>query len=76
MEVTPMINIILMRMPQVEKACGLKKSAIYQKIKAGEFPTPVKLGTRSIAFRSDEIQIWNITRPKTKADQIHEEAEV
>lgn len=34
----------LVRLPEVETRVGLKKTAIYQKIKAGEFPAPTKIG--------------------------------
>ena len=58
-----MTNTTLMRMPQVEAAVGLKKSSIYAKIKAGDFPEPYRLGPKSIAFKSDQIQEWIDTRP-------------
>lgn len=48
----------LLRLEQVERTTGLKKSAIYAKIKNNEFPTAVRLGSRAVAWRSDEIQSW------------------
>ncbi len=60
-----MIQTTLMRLPQVEAACGLKKSAIYLKIKNGDFPSAVSLGSkRAVAWRSDEIEAWIASRPK------------
>jgi prophage regulatory protein len=41
-------------MPQV----GLKRSAIYDKIKNGEFPKPISLGPRAVAWIADEIDQW------------------
>lgn len=36
---------------------GLKKTAIYERIKDGDFPKPVKLG-RASGWVEDEIQAW------------------
>lgn len=68
-----MIQTTLMRMPQVVKTCGLKKSAIYLKIKAGDFPSAVKLGPKSVAWRSDEIEGWIASRPKVNLNHTREE---
>jgi len=56
METSPVLS--LLRLTQVEKITGLKKSAIYQRISEGTFPAPVKLGTRAVAWRSDVVQTW------------------
>jgi len=47
----------LLRMPQVLDRVGLKKTAIYGMIKAGEFPKPIKLGSAS-AWHAEEIDSW------------------
>lgn len=56
----------LIRLADVEARCGLKKSCIYQLIKNNEFPTPVRLGSRSVAWKSDEIQRWINQRPRVR----------
>ena len=33
----------ILRLPQVLDNVGLKKSAIYNRIKAGQFPPPIKI---------------------------------
>ncbi len=48
----------LIRLPEVEYLTGMKKSAIYKKIKAQCFPTAVKLGTKHVAWKIDEVQQW------------------
>jgi len=48
----------LIRLKDVEKAVGLKKSFIYQMVKEGKFPQPFKLGPRAVAWRRDEIDGW------------------
>ena len=47
-----------LRLPEVKHTVGLSRSAIYQKIKEGDFPAPVSLGERAVAWLSDEIAAW------------------
>jgi len=44
-----------------------KKSTIYQRIKEGRFPVAVRLGSRSVAWKSEEIQEWKESRPRVKS---------
>lgn len=48
----------LMRLPEVERATGYKRSSIYALAARGEFPRPVKLGRRASAWVEDEVQAW------------------
>lgn len=48
----------LLRRPEVEARTGLSRSTIYAWMDAGEFPQPVKLGTRLVAWRESEIAAW------------------
>ena len=48
----------LLRLPAVEARTGLRKSAIYQGMKAGTFPPCLKLGTRVSAWPSSSIDAW------------------
>ena len=48
----------LLRLPAVLALTGLKKSSIYAKSKKGTFPKPVRLGSRAVAWRSDELTRW------------------
>jgi prophage regulatory protein len=59
-----MTETILLRMPQVETATGLKKSALYQRMKEGTFPEPVRLGPRSVAWPKILVQKWIDERPQ------------
>ena len=40
----------ILRLPQVEDATGESRSTIYKRISEGEFPKPVKLGTKSVGW--------------------------
>ena len=41
----------------VEDKTALKKSSIYAKVKAGDFPPPIKMGVRTVWVES-EIDTW------------------
>jgi prophage regulatory protein len=51
----PPIKII--RLPAVLERVGLKRTAVYDRIKGGEFPKPIKLG-RVSGWVESEIQEW------------------
>ena len=48
----------LLRLTQVKARTGLSRSTIYQRIKAGEFPTQVSLGPRAVGWLEAEIERW------------------
>ena len=48
----------VLRLPAVECAVGFKKSKLYDLIKEGQFPQPVRLGAKSVGWLADEVQAW------------------
>lgn len=52
-----MIDRIL-RLNDLTQKIGLKKSAIYEKIREGDFPRPLKLGERARGWRESEVDAW------------------
>jgi prophage regulatory protein len=58
------MNETLLRLPQVESMIGLKRSSIYSRIAAGEFPKPINLGARAVAFKNSDIQSWIAERAR------------
>ena len=46
------------RLPEVIRLTGYKRTLIYEKISAGTFPAPIKLGPRAVAWVSEEIDKW------------------
>lgn len=54
----------LIRLPVVLDRTGQGKSKIYQDIKNGTFPAPVKLGSRNVAWIEEEVQQWIEERPR------------
>ena len=52
----------LMRRPEVEAHIGLSRSTLYDWMKKGDFPQPLKLGARLVAWRERDITEWLETR--------------
>jgi len=50
--------LAILRRKQVEARTGLRRSTIYAKIAEGEFPAPVRLGTRAVGWIEGEILEW------------------
>ena len=46
------------RRPEVEAKTGLSRSTIYEKMKNGTFPKPVKLGPRAVGWLATEVDAW------------------
>lgn len=47
-----------LRRPAVEKITGLSRSTIYDLIAKGDFPRPVKLTTKAVAWPESAISKW------------------
>ena len=48
----------LLRCRDVEENTSLSRSAIYRLMKAGQFPRPVKIGSRAVRWRLSDIEAW------------------
>ncbi|MER9374264.1 AlpA family transcriptional regulator [Mesorhizobium sp. M0491] len=46
------------RRPEVLTRTGLSVSTLYELIKAGRFPRPLKIGVSAVAWDADEITEW------------------
>ena len=56
----------ILRTPEVVRATGLSKTTIWRRVRTGDFPAPLKLGSltaRSIGWRQGEIEKWINSRP-------------
>ena len=56
METQPQKRFI--RLSQVEMLTGYKRSRLYDFVKAGTFPQPLKIGPRATAWVEGEVQDW------------------
>jgi prophage regulatory protein len=50
--------IRFLRLPEVKQITGLKKTAIYERINEGTFPTPINLGGRAVGWIEEEVTKW------------------
>lgn len=50
-----MQNIMMLKIKDVIQKTAISKAQIYRKIKAGEFPKPLKQGTRAVAWKLSDI---------------------
>lgn len=58
----------MLRLPEVERLTGLKKTTIYAGIKATPptFPAPVRLTARAVAWPESLIANWQAQRQQTR----------
>jgi prophage regulatory protein len=48
----------LLRLPEVERLTGLRRSAIYEQMQRGIFPRSVKVGPRAATWSETDVQGW------------------
>lgn len=48
----------LIRRPEVLHRCAISNSTLYRLINAGDFPAPVQLSPRAVAWVEEEIATW------------------
>ena len=52
-----------LRRPAVEAATGLSRSSLYSMMDAGEFPRPIRIGKRAVAWPESVVSAWLASRP-------------
>ncbi|WP_039017402.1 helix-turn-helix transcriptional regulator [Halocynthiibacter namhaensis] len=52
-----------LRRPAVEAATGLSRSSLYAMMDAGEFPRPIRIGKRAVAWPESTVNAWLSQRP-------------
>ncbi|WP_170587561.1 AlpA family phage regulatory protein [uncultured Ruegeria sp.] len=63
----------ILRRPEVELVTGISRSTIYEKMNPksayfdASFPTPVRLGPKSVGWKETEIQSWISTLSEVAA---------
>lgn len=62
----------LIRLPEVEEITGCKKSTIYQFMRAGTFPKPVRLNVRTVGWPESAVLQW--VQDRISESQITKEA--
>ena len=46
------------RRPAVENRTGLSRSTIYLLMQTGQFPKPVRIGGRAVAWPEADVEAW------------------
>lgn len=55
-----------LRRQAVEAATGLSRSSLYAMMGAGEFPRPIRVGKRAVAWSQSSIEAWLAERPTSQ----------
>jgi predicted DNA-binding transcriptional regulator AlpA len=55
-------DVTFLRLPEVRAITGLSKSSIYALIRENNFPTPVRVGSRAVAWIRSEVKQWAADR--------------
>lgn len=53
----------MIRAPELLGWVGMSRTTIFRLVKAGSFPSPVRLHGTSIAWRESDVDKWIATRP-------------
>ncbi len=64
-----MTELRLLRRREVEARTGLSCTSIYRRMRAGTFPTPIRVGTGpngAVRWSSAEIEAWLASRPRAE----------
>ena len=56
-----------LRRPAVEEITGLSRTTIYALMARGEFPKPIKLTGKAVAWPESKIAAWLVERAKVAA---------
>jgi prophage regulatory protein len=51
-------QVSLFRCQSVLEKTGLKRSSLYKLIKTGDFPKPIKITAKAVAWPSNEVEDW------------------
>jgi len=46
------------RRPEVEALTGLSRSSIYEQMSLKQFPRPIRIGKRAVAWRESDLAQW------------------
>jgi len=59
------IAVVFLRLQAVVRVTGLSRSTLYRLIADEQFPRPVRLGPRAVAWRRTDVEAWGEARPST-----------
>ena len=53
---------------EVESRTGLSRSTIYRLMRAGQFPTPIRVGPRAVRWKLSEVNAYLAPRPRATGE--------
>ncbi|MGR3794618.1 helix-turn-helix transcriptional regulator [Vannielia sp. SX4] len=56
------------RRPAVQELTGLSRSSLYSLISTGDFPRPIRIGKRAVAWPESAVSAWLAARPVAGAE--------
>ena len=56
------VSALLLRIGMVIRVTGLGRSTIYRLVASDEFPPPVRLTRRAVAWRRSDLERWTSAR--------------
>jgi prophage regulatory protein len=59
-----MTGVHFLRLPDLQRVTGLKRSRLDELERRGEFPARVRISNRAVAWRSDEVERWIESRQR------------
>ncbi len=62
--------LVILRRKQVEQETGLSRSTIYQRIREGTFPAPVRLGRHAVGWRVGDIERFLLEPSRYRAEPV------
>ena len=57
---------VILRTPTVLELICLSRTSLWRRVRAGDFPAPVRLGghgSRAVGWRREDVERWLATRP-------------
>ena len=61
----------LLRWPAVRARTGLSRTTVWRLVRAGSFPSPVRLSANAIGWRASDVETWIASRVPTRAGAAH-----
>ena len=65
---TATITHRLLRVSEVAVLVGLKRPTIYKRLRAGDFPVPLKISPGAVRWPLSEIEEWIASRPRATGE--------
>ena len=51
-------HLRMLRLSDVERMTGLRRSSVYERISLGRFPRPLRLSDRAVGWLAHEVEAW------------------